>query len=340
MADALAKLFAREPFDMTTAERLALFGPALSELTRHHAAHCEGYGAMIKMLGTDISRDREAQDLPMVPARLFREHDLVSVPRADIAKTLTIGPIGGKPSRIHQSKRCAADQTRALAQTAASFIGGARLPLLVVDTPRVRTDRELNIARGSTIVAFSAFGRDVVYALDDEMELDIGAVRGSFARRKGAKSLIFGWSDIVREYFLGALASSGERLDAGDSILIHAGDDLDLSREARDAGIGDARACWSVAELPGIAFIECEQGHLHCPNFAEVFIRRPRDLSNAEVGEVGFIEIVSPLPTSYPAHALLTEQLGAVVGRDDCPCGRLGSYIETRRADERGRCEA
>ena len=41
----------------------------------------------------------------------------------------------------------------------------------------------------------------------------------------------------------------------------------------------------------------------------------------------GIIEVLSILPHSYPGHILLTEDLGIVLGEDDCPCGRLGKYF-------------
>ena len=30
---------------------------------------------------------------------------------------------------------------------------------------------------------------------------------------------------------------------------------------------------------------------------------------------------------SYPGHALLTEDLGTILGEDDCACGRKGKYF-------------
>jgi len=44
------------------------------------------------------------------------------------------------------------------------------------------------------------------------------------------------------------------------------------------------------------------------------------------------IQVLSVLPRSYPGHSLLTEDVGALLGEDDCPCGRLG---RTLRVDGR-----
>ena len=45
------------------------------------------------------------------------------------------------------------------------------------------------------------------------------------------------------------------------------------------------------------------------------------------VGEQGIVQVLSPLPGSYPGHSLLTEDTGVLLGEDDCPCGRLGKYF-------------
>jgi len=74
--------------------------------------------------------------------------------------------------------------------------------------------------------------------------------------------------------------------------------------------------------------MECEQGHLHASIFSDVLTRRPFDFSPVAFGEKGIIEVVSLLPGSYPGHALLTEDVGIILGEDDCPCGRLGKYFK------------
>ena len=83
-----------------------------------------------------------------------------------------------------------------------------------------------------------------------------------------------------------------------------------------------------MVEQTGSVFMECEYGNMHASNFSDVFIRRPRDFSIADVGERGIIQILSILPTSYPGHSLLTEDEGILIGEDDCKCGRKGKYFK------------
>lgn len=40
------------------------------------------------------------------------------------------------------------------------------------------------------------------------------------------------------------------------------------------------------------------------------------------------VQVISTIPESYPDHSILTEDVGCVLGEDDCPCGRKGKYLE------------
>jgi phenylacetate-coenzyme A ligase PaaK-like adenylate-forming protein len=95
-----------------------------------------------------------------------------------------------------------------------------------------------------------------------------------------------------------------------------------------------------MVEQTGTVYMECECGHLHAPVWSDITIRRPEDLSVAEVGETGLIQVSSLLPRSYPGHVLLTEDEGRILGEDNCPCGRKGKTFEIlgriKRAEVRG----
>ena len=38
--------------------------------------------------------------------------------------------------------------------------------------------------------------------------------------------------------------------------------------------------------------------------------------------------MISLLPSSYPGHNILTEDLGEIFGEDDCMCGLKGKYFK------------
>jgi hypothetical protein len=53
-----------------------------------------------------------------------------------------------------------------------------------------------------------------------------------------------------------------------------------------------------------------------------------RDPITLEPSTSGAVQVFSLLPRSYPGHSILTEDLGTILGCDDCFCGRKGKYFE------------
>jgi hypothetical protein len=64
------------------------------------------------------------------------------------------------------------------------------------------------------------------------------------------------------------------------------------------------------------------------PAFAEVIVRDPDTLLPAADGSPGLIQVLTPLPQSYPGISVLTEDVGRIVGRGCDASGRHGTRFE------------
>jgi phenylacetate-coenzyme A ligase PaaK-like adenylate-forming protein len=314
---------------------------ALSRLTLHHAERCESYRKILSARAIDATRQFTLSELPFLPVRLFKECELRSVEKENVVKTLTSsGTTSAKVSRIYLDRETATAQTRALVFILQALIGKARLPMLIIDHPGVIKNRHEFSARGAGILGLSTFGRDHTYALaGEQMQLDMDAVRQFLCRHAGEPILLFGFTFMVWKYLIQALQQRGERLDLANAILIHSGGWKKMQDEAVDVatfksavkdttGIARVHNFYGMVEQVGSIFVECEHGYLHAPAFADVLVRDPSDWSICAHGTSGLIQVVSLLPHSYPGHSLLTEDLGAIVGEDDCRCGRSGKYFQ------------
>lgn len=330
------ELFAMQPYCMERPRKRDFYRGAVSALTRHHAATCEPYARMLRAAGVDPSAEVDAEEAFMLPIRSFKQLELRS--STDIVKTMTSsGTTGQTPSRIYLDKETSARQTKTLSRIVADFIGSTRLPMLVIDSSAVLKDRRMFSARGAGILGFSIFGRGLTYALDENMELS-SELDAFCEAHAGEKVLMFGFTFMIWEHFYKALARAGRHLPLGGT-LIHGGGWKKLADSAVSGD--DFRAAlrsvtdldsvlnyYGMVEQTGSIFMECDHGHLHCSNFSDVIVRRPHDLSEAERGERGLLELVSLLPTSYPGHVILSEDEGEILGDDDCPCGRMGRYFK------------
>ncbi|MDR1045156.1 MAG: acyl-protein synthetase [Candidatus Adiutrix sp.] len=340
MGFSLEDLAGTDPYGLDKNEKKKLYRRALSELTHSHYRRCPPYRLIVDAYGHDPEKIQDPEDQPMLPVRLFKELELLSVPHEEVVKVMTSsGSTGQAVSRIFLDRDNSRKQSRVLTRIINSFIGPKRLPLLILDTEMVKRDRAMFSARGAGIVGFSTFGLDTTYALDDHMNLKADRLKAFIDRHAGETVLMFGYTAIIWEHTLGEMEKAGLSFRLEDGILFHIGGWKKLRDQAVDAlaynekvrslfGRVRVHNYYGMAEQLGSVFVECEHGHMHCSIYSDVVVRRPEDFAVLGSGERGLLELLSLLPGSYPGHVLLTEDEGEIAGEDDCPCGRLGKYFK------------
>ncbi len=328
-----------EPYGLDARRKHELMLQAMRQLTHWHAQQCAAYHHVMQGLQVAPADLNRLEDVPYLPVRLFKEFELLSVPCDDVFKTMTSsGTSGQQVSRIFLDKATASLQTKVLSRLMAGLLGKKRVPMLVIDSPSVLKDRLAFSARGAGILGFSMFGLDVTYALDDDMQLDIGALEEFLSRHPVGPIFLFGFTFMIWQYLVRPLSKSGSRLSLDRGILLHGGGWKKLQAQAVEneqfkqalhdvASLSQVVNYYGMVEQTGSLYMECEHGHLHASAFSDVIVRRVEDFEVAAHGEEGVIEVLSILPRSYPGHALLTEDWGTILGEDDCPCGRLGKYF-------------
>ena len=334
-------------FTLPQAEKDRLLAKQLTELTAHHRVACEPYARMLAATGTPDGFDTVA-DLPWLPVRLFKQHELRSIGADEVFKVLTSSGTTGDVSRIYLDKAAAATQTRQLGATLQTVLGPHRLPMLLVDSKGILKDRTSFSARGAGVLGMATFGRSHVWALDEEGEPDLDSVRAFLAAHGGSPFLVFGFTYLVWLHLYEVAREHG--LDLSNGILIHSGGwkklvDQAVSPEEFRRRLSDGTGLtrmhnfYGMVEQIGTIFLEGPSGgSLYCPDFADVVIRDPETWAEQPTGKPGLIEVVSTLPTSYPGHVLLTEDLGVVHGVDDgdWPGKRFSVLGRLPRAEARG----
>lgn len=307
----------------------------LEELHRYHLSHCPAYHTLFANM--PVAFDDEDQ-LPFLAVRLFKLMDLLSVPKDAVFRELrSSGTTAQTPARISLDRQTSARQSRALVSIMQSFIGKQRLPMLIIDSPDVLKKPHLS-ARGAGIQGMAFFGREHTYALNSDMSLNVDAVRDFANKNRGKPVLLFGFTFMVWLNFVKALEHTGDSLDFSQGVLIHSGgwkklsdqqvnNDTFKKRLTSVTGITRIHNFYGMAEQVGSVFVECEHGHLHAPSLADVIVRCPYSLVPLPFGKTGLIQVISAIPTSYPGFSILTEDMGTLLGEDDCACGRKGRYF-------------
>ena len=332
-------IFKLEPYSLKKYEKYALLTDILNELTEYHRSNCNQYTNILKSI--NFSATDTHYDIPFLPARLFKELDLLSIDRKDLFKTMiSSGTTGQAVSKIYLDRETANLQQKTLVKIVSNFTGTSRMPMLIIDCPSVIKNRAMFSARGAGILGFSILGANITYALNDHMELDLEAIYSFLDRHKGKQILLFGFTFIIWQHFYLELLKRNIQIDLSHTILIHGGGWKKLTNQSVNShefkeslsnnicGITKIYDYYGMVEQTGCIYMECEHGYFHASIFSDIITRRHTDFSPCEVGEKGIIQVLSVLPKSYPGHSLLTEDEGIILGEDNCLCGRLGKYFK------------
>lgn len=331
------------PYSLAKEEKKKLLTERLVELTRHHSEKCTEYKAILDSINFNIDIVDDYNKLPFLPVRLFKELELKSVPKEEVVKTMTSsGTSGQAVSKIYLDKVTSSNQQKTMVKIVNEFTGSSRMPMIILDCPSVVSDRTKFSARGAGILGFSIFGAKKLYALDDEMKLNVDGLKEFLEKYQGQTIFMFGFTFMVWQHFykeLVRLKTEGISFDLSNGVLVHGGGWKKLVSEAVSpeefhnrlndvCGLDHIHDYYGMVEQTGCIYMQCECGHLHASIFSDVITRRPIDFSECDFGEKGIIQVVSSIPESYPGHSLMTEDEGIILGEDDCPCGRKGKYFK------------
>lgn len=328
------------PYSLKKNEKQQLLLRELNKLTEMHRERCIGYASYLDAIGYGSEQAKALDEIPFLPIRIFKELEMKSIPDKDVFKVMMSSGTGGqRQSRIYLDKETAIVQQKVLLRLLGDFVGSKRLPMLVVDSPLIIRDRSLFTTRGATIMGLDFMAKKMVFTLDNEMKLDVDTLTEFLITYGNQKFLVFGFTFMIWKHLFDEIERRKLEVDMSNGYLLTAGGWKKLKNEAvsnenfkkRGENVCRIRHYidhYGMAEQTGCIYAECEYRHLHASIYSDVIVRNYKDFSPCNYGERGFIQVLSSLAHSYPGHSILTEDEGAILGEDDCPCGRKGKYIQ------------
>lgn len=343
-------LIDQKQFQLAPEEKEARLCKILGEQVRGHVAALPAYARLVDRLGHGTGPYTRLEDVPWVHVSAFKSHELRSVPVDKIVRVVTSSATtSGTPSRIHVDKPTSFRQGKALASTLQDVLGKSRRPYLVLDAAESNAATASLSARGAAIRGLLPFASEVTYALDldgSTLTPNEDRIAAFFAKNGGRAPLLFGFTYIVWSVVLAKL--TGPYGPAPDAMLLHSGGwkklteiavskDTFAEKAGRVFGMQPSHVLdfYGMAEQVGVVFVDCVAGNKHPPDFADVLLRDPLTLDRVKPGQAGLIEVLSALPESYPGQALLTDDVGILVGEDGCSCGRRGRHFRIRSRVEK-----
>ena len=292
---------------------------------------------------TDFRVADKISDLPYLPVGVFKTSPpLALVGADDVKRTLSSSATTGQvPSRIVLDAATARRMAKGVTTIIRDFIGPARRPYLVIDTPDNMAARAEMGARGAAIQALGSFATEVVSCLhpghNGDSSVDLEKLLACAAKWKDSEVLVYGFTYVIWTNLVQPLQRQGITLDVPNVRVLHSGGwkrlhEQAVTRDAFTRGVASIFGCspyrvidyYGMVENVGVIYPDCDHGNKHVPAFADVVVRDPLTLAPVEAGQRGLIQVCSVLPTSFPGFLLLTEDMAEVIDYDGCPCGRRG----------------
>ncbi len=331
-------------FSLGKKEKESIFLKAMQEAIIFHYNNCEGYKKFLEGRGFDPHGKFSVSEIPFFHVDLFKTIKLVSVPEKDILRSVqSSSTTSGTPSTVFLDRITSERQRRILGSIMTSFIGPERKTLIVLDSPETVKSRNGKISsRASGIRGMLPFSKKVFYVLNNELKPDKNALRKAVNEMEGSVC-IFGFTFLIYQFIKQAEEDAELRSILGklsSPLVVHTGGwkklrDLKIAKPDFNgfvAGIFKTKPervidMYGMTEQLGTVYPDCEYGYKHVPVYSDIIIRGPSSFKPLENGEKGFIQLLSPVPNSYPGISIITDDMGVVIGDDGCRCGRRGKFF-------------
>ena len=341
--DKVDRLLSMPPYGQPPEERQAGLLEILKQEIDYACQRHAGYKNYIQHWPKDYRSAAQVADLPFLPVGILKANPPLSfVGPGEIKRTLTSSATTSQlPSRVVLDSPTARRMTKGVVTIVRDFIGPDRRPYLVVDTPGFLGGGSELGARGAAIQGLQPFANVTTYCLSldnqGELVLDRDRLR-EFARdRQNTELLVYGFTFILWKHLVEPLTAEGICLNLPKARILHSGgwkrlQDQAVEKTVFNEQLAHVFGCsperiidfYGMVETVGVIYPDCSAGNKHGPAFGDAIVRNPLTLEPVAAGEHGIVQVCSVLPTSFPGHLLLTEDMAQVHAYDGCPCGRRG----------------
>ena len=282
LAGMIDDFYNKATYGLDKDEKDKLVTRELLELTEFHQEKCEPYANILKALKFDPKKVNHSSDIPFFPVRLFKEMDLLSIPRDEIFKTMTSsGTTGQAVSKIYVDRDTAMMQQKVMIRILGEYLGKQRIPIMVIDTPAVMKDRKQFTARGAAVIGLQVMARGITYVLNDDMSLNVDEMESFLEKNGDKKFLIFGFTFMVWKHLYEAAKKSRIAFDLSNGWLMTGGGwkklisnsvtQDEFHKRMTDAfGIIHFLDHYGMVEQTGCIYAECECHRLHSSIYSDV----------------------------------------------------------------------
>lgn len=344
------KLFSvKKPFDLAGTD--ALFVKAMRENCRFQYEHCDGYRQILEAFDFEpdsLKKEEDLGRLPFLPTANFKHHKFFAVPERRMLIQATSSGTSGSFSTIGF---LFSDLWQGFKMVLK--IGGWRGIFSLCPTHYIvlgyRPHKSNHTAVTKTAFGATLFSPAIsrVYALNynektQQYELDLEGIIKALQAYDGAVLPVRFMGFPSYTYFL--LKQMEERgifvkLKKGSKIMLGGGwkqfyrEQVDkevlyeLAKKMLDVDEENIVEFFGAVEHP-ILYCDCKKHHFHVPAYSRVLIRDVNTLEPVPMGQIGLVNLMTPMVKATPILSVMTDDLGILHPGGECGCGLESPYLE------------
>jgi len=337
----------KDPFD--TAGTDELFFRAVTENCRFHYEHCPEYRKILEQMNfspDDLGEYTDITKIPFIPTLFFKNHGVFSIPPSRVPVKVTSSGTKGKFSRIGFEL--------------SGLLCGLKMVIKIATWRKLLSIVPVNYIvfgykphrKNKTAVTRTAFGTTLfapavrrTYALkyvnnayEADLEGVIAAIQSYSRTRYPVRFMGF---PSYTYFVLKMMDERGMRyaLPKGSKIMLGGGWKQFYTEQVDKRVLYDL--AWkvlgikedSIIEFFGavehpILYCDCKNHHFHVPAYSRVIIRDVKTLEPVKNGQIGLVNLTTPMVKATPILSVMTDDLGVVRDGSECGCGIASPYLE------------
>jgi phenylacetate-coenzyme A ligase PaaK-like adenylate-forming protein len=341
------KLFrTRKIYDLNKTDEL--FVKAMRENAVYHYTNCLEYKQILDDTSFNPFKIETMEDvinLPFLPTLYFKHHELFSKPlwRMPI-KATSSGTSSGFRSKIAMSF---GDLWRGFQMIRRIFayhkLWSLKPVTYLIFGYQPTKHSQAGIMKTAYGFTYVAPARKRVYAIrwtKDGYQVDLELIKQEMIKASKKKTPIRTIGFPAYTYFLlKEMEAEGIKLKMpkGSKITVGGGwknfyaekvDKFEFYRLVKEIlGIEEENCVefFGAVEHP-ILYTDCKYHHFHVPVHARVIIRDPETFRPVENGQIGLINLITPMIEGTPLLSVMTDDLGIL--HDKCECGVNSPWLE------------
>lgn len=326
-----------------------VFLAAMAENCRYHYKHNPDYRRILDEADfspEDLKEYRDLERLPFLPTLYFKHHKLLS--RKDNRYLIKATSSGTSSNNTSLVGLTLGDSLRGFSMIRKVFsyhhLWSLRPHRYIIFgyEPHKGNDKAIaKTAHGFTFLSPSLSKDYAIRYKNGEYQVDLENLERKFVQYSKGRTPVRTLGFPAYTYFLlRQMKEKGIRLKMPKGSIVSLGggwksfykEKVDkqefygLVLEVLGIDDKDIFEFFGAVEHP-ILYTDCRYHHFHVPNYGRVIIRDPETLEPVKPGEVGLINLLTPLSLGTPILSVMTDDLG-ILHEEACPCGECSPYLE------------